>query len=134
MVATINTSRIAEKQPIAILIELAIRRAMNLEGIKRLSFTKRIQLQDLISDSDTIAARVLSCPDNDLEAILKYLLKKRGIVDIKEEADKLDDVEVLLLSPIPTAIQQRQQMPTPAIYRSNILYSTLLEHLAFQYS
>lgn len=37
--------------------------------------------------------------------MLKYLLKKRGIVDIKEEADKLDDVEVLLLSPIPTAIQ-----------------------------
>lgn len=80
---------------------------MNLEGIKRLSFTKRIQLQDLISNSDTVTIRVLSCPDNDLEAMLKYLLKKRGIVDIKEEADKLDDVEVLLLSPIPTAIQQR---------------------------
>jgi len=65
---------------------------------------------------------------------LKYLLKKRGIVDIEEEADKPDDVKVLLLSPIPTAIQQRQQMPTPAIYRSNILYSTLLKHRVFQYS
>lgn len=134
MVATINAGRTAEKQPIATPIELAIRRAMNLEGIKRLSFTKRMQLQDLISDSDAIAARVLSCPDDDLEAMLKYLLKKRGIVDIEEEADKPDDVEVPLLSPIPTAIQQRQQMPTPAIHGSNIPHSTPLEHPAFQYS